>query len=136
MNDEIEAWEPSDARASTTPPPDFLITGMKLPGGRVRVYASREFPGGLTFGLARLPGSVNPPDHWHVRTVMGKTLVIDGPDYRWAMDKVFTIWANQDREAARVAALDTASHAVIGPSESQRQLPVAGASGGDKGDDH
>jgi hypothetical protein len=135
--DEIEAWEPSDPRASTTPPPEFMITGVRLPDGRYRVYASREFPAGLTFGQARLPGSVNPPDHWHVRTVLGKTLVIDGDSYRVIMEMIFTIWANEDRERARVAALDTLAGTVIGPSEGQRQLPGSdGSEGGDKGDDH
>jgi hypothetical protein len=123
-HDEIEAWEPSDPRASTTPPPDFMITGIKLPDGRIRVYASRDFPAGLTFGMAKLPGSVNPPDHWHVRTVLGKTLVITGDSYQAIMGMIFTIWANQDREAGRHAALDSAPLAVVGPSE-----------GGDKGDD-
>jgi hypothetical protein len=133
---EITAWEPSDPRASTTPPPEFMITGLRLPDGRIRVYASREFPAGLTFGLAKLPGSASPPDHWHVRTVLGKTLVIDGDSYQAVMGMIFTIWANEDREAARVAALDSPPGAVIGPSKGQRQLRGGdGPAGRGKGDD-
>lgn len=121
--------EPSNAAASTTPPPDFMLTGMKLPDGRVRVYASRDFPAGWTFGQAALAGEYAPPSHWHVRAVLDNMLVITDTDYRSAMDQVFTIWANADREQA---VLEQRAAPVVGPSKGQRELAAGRGEGDDR----
>jgi hypothetical protein len=74
---------------------EFVLTGMALPGGRKRVYASRKFPGGISWGQDG--GRGTGPLAWRIEASMAEVLIVDKDTYAQCMARVFEIWGNQDR---------------------------------------
>lgn len=84
------------------PTPEGVMVLIPRPDGSKRLYASRDMTGAalMTDGLDGDAGY-----NLGVKR-MRNVLIIDGPDYGHCLRKMAEIWANQDREAARVAALE------------------------------
>jgi hypothetical protein len=74
--------------------PAFVMTGIDLPDGRHRLYASRDLPTDVGFGQR------NVREHdvaWHVDADMEHVLIIDDATWEGAFARMFEIWRNQDR---------------------------------------
>jgi hypothetical protein len=101
-------------RVPTDASPKFVMVGVDLPGGKVRLYASRDIPPGRLHWGQR--DTVNYAVAWHVEADMINVLIIDAASWGEAFTRAFTIWENADREkelAQRVGqpALDAAQQA-------------------------
>jgi len=91
----------SDAgvRLPSTGKPEFIMTGIQLPDGRVRLYASRDLKN-LNWGQRDM-SYPNSGVAWHIDTDAQHMLIIDKPTWGEAFARAFEIWANEDAEKQR-----------------------------------
>jgi hypothetical protein len=76
---------------------EWIMTGHKLPNGKVRIYASRKVPNSLAFGQSEIRHEV----HWHIETDCTELRIVDGDDWNAALAQLFQAWSNEDAETAR-----------------------------------
>jgi hypothetical protein len=82
---------------AATARPDFVMFAAKVPAG-VRLWATRQVPAGVEFGLSTPDGGTS--HYWHIEADLEHLLVITRPTYQECMAELFRIWASQDAAAA------------------------------------
>jgi len=82
---------------AATARPDFIMFAAKVPAG-VRLYATRQVPAGVEFGLSTPDQGAS--HFWHIEADLEHLLVITKPTYQECMAELFRIWASQDAAAA------------------------------------
>jgi len=83
--------------------PEFVMTGIRRPGGGVRLYASRDLPRDIGWGQREPKGGYGPV-YWHLDTDLENVLIIDKDTWGEAFARAFEIWANHDKAANEIAA--------------------------------
>jgi hypothetical protein len=112
-------------RVATDASPRFVMVGVELPNGKVRLYASRDVPPRqLSWGMR----DVDYTSVWHVDAAMMKVLVIDADDWAAAFARAFEIWGNHDRaerEGKQNALAASESRSLAGHGSIARPAPAA-----------
>lgn len=79
---------------------EWVMTGVRQADGRVRLYAAREVPEDLEFTRVEDDAGKR---QWLIEGVVGGLLIIDGPEYEYAVGQLFQILANAEAERQRTA---------------------------------
>jgi hypothetical protein len=94
--------------AGTAMRPDFVITGSKLPDGRVQVIASRALKNQELacdvewMGADPWSGYIGKPySEYTLTTRMSKVVLIQGPDYPTVMARLMGKWQEQDEQGRK-----------------------------------
>jgi hypothetical protein len=119
-----EIWS-NQRTYATGPQCEWIMTGHRLPNGRVRIYASRKVPHSLQFGQSEVFGKGT---HWHIETDCTELRIVDGTDWNAALAQLFQAWSNEDAEEARKGlrargAVETRTESGVTIHQPARALP-------------
>lgn len=90
--------------------PECILTWVRKPDGKIRLYASRDLPGA---GWGQRTVESGSEVHWHLETTMRSVLIYDADTAAQAIQWVLERWAREDAaEQARVERLR--QHAIAG----------------------
>lgn len=110
--------QPSDLiRAQQQGQPEAIMTWVRLPDGRIRLYASRRLAD-LAWGQREQQYG---PVLWHLDGNMDQVLIVDRQTAAEALAWVLDRWAREDAESERDKAL-TSRKAIDQPPAEMKQL--------------